>query len=105
MSRRTASRPGGRSLASRVVAAPRQAGARHYLRARGRREQLGGEHRSRQPRMPSEESDRLTWFDRFAGAASKVASRAWYFASRVALAMSRGSRRAGPVVSKWSDEG
>jgi len=37
------------------------------------------------PEMPSEVSEQVTAFDRFAGAASKVASRAWFFAFCVAL--------------------
>ena len=38
-----------------------------------------------QPEMPSDVSENVTAFDRFAGAASQVASRAWFFAFCVAL--------------------
>lgn len=41
--------------------------------------------RRNDPQMPSEVSDRVSSFDRFAGAASKLASRAWFFAFCVAL--------------------
>ena len=37
------------------------------------------------PEMPSEVSEHVTAFDRFAGGASKLASRAWFFAFCVAL--------------------
>lgn len=40
---------------------------------------------SNEPRMPSEVSHDVTGFDKFAGAASKLASRAWFFAFCVAL--------------------
>ena len=38
-----------------------------------------------EPQMPSDVSDKVTAFDRFAGGASKLASRAWFFAFCVAL--------------------
>jgi low affinity Fe/Cu permease len=41
--------------------------------------------RSPEPEMPSEVSRHVTSFDRFAGAASQLASRAWFFAFCVAL--------------------
>jgi low affinity Fe/Cu permease len=41
--------------------------------------------RNSDPEMPSEVSDHITAFDRFAGGASKLASRAWFFAFCVAL--------------------
>jgi len=37
------------------------------------------------PEMPSEVSDKVGWFDTFAGAASTLASRAWFFAFCVLL--------------------
>jgi low affinity Fe/Cu permease len=37
------------------------------------------------PQMPSDVSNRVTGFDRFAGSASKLASRAWFFAFCVLL--------------------
>lgn len=40
---------------------------------------------SSQPEMPTDVSEQVTAFDRFAGAASRVASRAWFFAFCVAL--------------------
>ena len=40
-----------------------------------------------QPEMPSEVSDQVTAFDRFAGGASRLASRAWFFAFCVALVL------------------
>ena len=41
--------------------------------------------RSGTPEMPSEVSSRVTGFDKFAGYASKLASRAWFFAFCVLL--------------------
>jgi low affinity Fe/Cu permease len=37
--------------------------------------------------MPSDVSSKLSWFDRFAGAASDFASRAWFFAFCVLLVL------------------
>lgn len=37
------------------------------------------------PEMPSEVSNKVGWFDRFAGGASVLASRAWFFAFCVIL--------------------
>jgi len=39
------------------------------------------------PVMPSDVSDGIGWFDRFAGAASVLASRAWFFAFCVLLVL------------------
>lgn len=38
--------------------------------------------------MPSSVDEHVGWFDRFAGGASRVASRAWFFAGCVALVVS-----------------
>ncbi|MFP5347903.1 MAG: low affinity iron permease family protein [Actinomycetes bacterium] len=43
------------------------------------------EHKHNRAIMPSEVSDRITGFDRFAGSASTLASRAWFFTFCVAL--------------------
>lgn len=39
----------------------------------------------RDPRWPSEVDGHVGWFDRFAGAASRIVSRAWFFSACVLL--------------------
>lgn len=39
------------------------------------------------PEMPSEVSDKVGWFDKFAGGASTLASRAWFFTFCVLLVL------------------
>ncbi len=46
-----------------------------------------GQYVDRRERMPSDVSSRIGWFDRFAGAASDLASRAWFFAFCVLLVL------------------